>query len=88
MNVRVRAAGRMYGHMLANTVAGLMVLALVRAVLTVVMFKRSQPNLSGGRDSRISRLGGGDPLAQVFDLVSRMTGWSPQTAMEECAIAA
>ena len=87
MNVRLRAAGHMYGHMLANTVPGLIVLALVGTMLAVVTSKQSQPKRQRARTSADSRLNDRDPLAQIFDRVSRVTHWSPQTAMEECAIA-
>lgn len=79
-NVRLRAAGQMYGHMLANTVPGLIVLALVGTILAVVTSKQLRPKTP-------KRPRGKDPLAQFFDSVSRITHWSPQTAMEECAIA-
>lgn len=87
MNVRVRAAGQMYGHMLANTVPGLIVLVLVGTMLAMAMSGQSRSKIPKARRFAGSRPKTGDPLAQIFDRVGRITHWSLQTAMEECAIA-
>ncbi|MDA8191463.1 MAG: hypothetical protein M0Z68_08385 [Gammaproteobacteria bacterium] len=87
MNVRLRAAGQMYGHMLANTVPGVIVLALVGAILVMAASRQSRPKIQKARRFADSRLKGGDPLARIFDRVSRITHWSPQMVMEECATA-